>query len=176
MSNRRISKFFWGTLCFAFFLVVLMFSLQDDSPVYEWVPFEDTAEETNNVILISDSKSVSSGYNEIQLTATNNSPYTIVVSFRYIEIQKCEDGSWYTFRSTQEYTPSTSNSKGYIGTFVNPGESATYTLLLTDLLPVSLRTSGNYRIYCPISFLLNENDDSETVSAYISAPISITNE
>lgn len=176
MSNRRIFKFFGVILCFAVFFVVFMFLRKDDSPAYEWVHFEDTTKEAEDIILISDSDSVSSGQNEIQLTAINNSPYTIVVSFRYIEIQKFEDGSWYTYRSTQEYTSPTSNSKGYIGTFVNPGESATYNLIPSDLLPFSLRSSGDYRIYCPLSFLLDEEDDSKTLSAYISTPVTITDE
>ena len=72
-----------------------MFFLQDDSPLYEWVLFEDTRKKADDIILVSDSDSVPSGYNEIQLTVTNNSVYTIVVHFRSIEIQKFEDGSWY---------------------------------------------------------------------------------
>lgn len=176
MSNRCIFKFWGGFLCLSVIFLVLMFFLQDDSPLYEWVLFEDTRKKADDIILVSDSDSVPSGYNEIQLTVTNNSVYTIVVHFRSIEIQKFEDGSWYTLRSTQEYISHDSNSMGYIGYILEPGEFTTYNLLLTDFLPFSLQSSGDYRIYCPLSFRLDEEDDSKILRAYISTPMAITNE
>ena len=48
MSNRCIFKLGGGFLCLSVIFVVLMFFLQDDSPLYEWVLFEDTRKKADD--------------------------------------------------------------------------------------------------------------------------------
>lgn len=174
MSKRLFFKALAGFLCFIAFFVVLTALLKDDSPAYEWIPFEATEEEADGIVLVSDSDSVSAGIHEIRLTITNNTSYTIVVPFLGSKIQKLENGSWYSIRSTQIQSPHDSNSIGYIGTTVHPAEIVTYSCSLTDLIPFPLQSPGEYRIYCPLAFLLDEEDDSKRVAAYVSAPMIIT--
>lgn len=175
MSRRYISLILFSILCIVCFVGVWLL-IKEDVPLYAWVPFETTsrAEDTNNVTLILEGDTnIPMGFHEFQLTLTNNSSYTLVVSPKDIGIQKFEGSSWCSIQPT---SPKQAQDANGLGTAegILPSGSCTYNLLLSDLFPPSLQSPGEYRIFVPFYFRLNEQDLSNTLESFASIPITIT--
>jgi len=147
-------------------------------PMYEWVPFETSEEESYEVSLAVEGGSIiSKGFGEFQLTVTNGSPYQIRYFLENIDIQKFENDMWYSFQ--QAKPPEVRTSNGLLGgNTLSPSESRTYNFLLVEAFPLALQRSadlsGEYRLYVPFGFEAYQDGTTEIFGgAYATIPITI---